>query len=43
MTKKKYKQELSTINIDNIIFADNKDVILPNKMFKHTNPNRPLE
>ena len=37
------KQALFTINIDNIIFADNKLNLLPNKALKHTNPNRPLE
>ena len=37
------KQALFTINIENIIFADNKVILLPNKTLKHTNPNRPLE
>ena len=37
------KQLLLTINIDNIIFANNKVIILPNKTLKHTKPNRPLE
>ena len=37
------KQALSTINIDNIIFADNKIILLPNKTLKHTNPNKRLE
>ena len=32
------KQELFTINIDNIIFPDNKVMLLPNKTLKHTNP-----
>ena len=36
------KQAFFTINIDNIIFADNKVILLP-KMLKHTSPNRPLE
>ena len=31
------KQALFTINIDNIIFADNKLNLLPNKALKHTN------
>ena len=34
------KQALFTINIDNISFADNKVILLPNKTLKHTNPNR---
>ena len=37
------KQPLFTINIDNIIFADNKVILLQSKTLKHTNPNRPLE
>ena len=37
------KQALFTINIENIIFADNKVILLPNKTLKHTDPNRPLE
>ena len=37
------KQALFTIHIDNIIFADNKVILLPNKTLKHTNPNKPLE
>ena len=37
------KQALFTINIENIIFADSKVIILPNKTLKHANPNRPLE
>ena len=37
------KQALFTINIENIIFADNKVILLPNKTLKRTNPNRPLE
>ena len=37
------KQALFTINIENIIFAENKVVVLPNKTLKHTNPNRTLE
>ena len=37
------KQALFTIHIDNIVFADNKVILLPNKTLKHTNPNRPLE
>ena len=37
------KQALFTINIGNIIFTDNKFILLPNKTLKHTNPNRPLE
>ena len=37
------KQALFTINIENIIFADNTVILLPNKTLKHTNPNRLLE
>ena len=37
------KQALFTSNIEKIIFADNKVILLPNKTLKHTNPNRPLE
>ena len=37
------KQAIFTIHTDNIIFADNKVILLPNKTLKHTNPNRPLE
>ena len=37
------KQAFFTSNIDNIIFADNEVIILPNKMLKHTNPNRTLK
>ena len=37
------KQAFFTINIDNIIFADNEVIILPNKTLKHTNPNRTLK
>ena len=37
------KQALFTINTENIIFADKKVILLPNKTLKHTNPNRPLE
>ena len=37
------KQALFTINIDNIIFTDNKVILLPNKTLKHASPNRPLE
>ena len=29
--------------IENIIFTDDKVILLPNKTLKHTNPNRPLE
>ena len=32
-----------TINIDNIIFADNTVILLPNKTLKHTSPNRCLK
>ena len=37
------KQGLFSLNIDNIIFTDNKVILLPNKTLKHANPNRPLE
>ena len=37
------KQAFFTSNIDNIIFADNEVIILPNKTLKHTNPNRTLK
>ena len=37
------KQALFTINIENIIFADKKVILLPNKTLKYSNPNRPLE
>ena len=37
------KQALFTIPINNIIFADDKVIFLPNKTLKHTNPNKPLE
>ena len=29
-----------TINIDNIVFADNKVILLLNKTLKHTSPNK---
>ena len=37
------KQKLFTINIENIIFTDDKVIILPNKTRKHTNPNKSFE
>ena len=37
------KQAIFTIHINNINFADNKVILLPNKTLKHTNPNKPLE
>ena len=37
------KQALFTINIESIIFADNKVILLPNKTRKHANPNRPFK
>ena len=37
------KQARFTINIENVTFADNKVILLPNKTLEHTNPNRPLE
>ena len=37
------KQTLFTINIENIIFTDDKVIILPNKTLKHTNPNKSFE
>ena len=37
------KQALFTLSIGNIIFKENKVILLPNKTMKHTRPNTPLE
>ena len=39
----KSKHTLSTIFIDNIVFVDNKVIMLPNKTLKHSQPARPLQ
>ena len=37
------KQTLFTLSTNNIIFKENKVILLPNKTMKHTQPNTPLE
>ena len=37
------KQNLFTLSINNIIFKENKVILLPNRTMKHTKPNTPLE
>ena len=37
------KQTLFTINVDNIVFEENKRVFLPNKTLRYTNTHGPLE
>ena len=37
------KQALFTRRVDNIVFKENKVILLPNKTMKHTKANRPLE
>ena len=37
------KQNLFTLSINNIIFKENKVILLPNITMKHTKPNTPLE
>ena len=37
------KQALFTLSVDNIVFKENKVILLPNKTMKHTKANRPLE
>ena len=37
------KQALFTLSVENIIFKENKIILLPNKTMKHTKANRPLE
>ena len=37
------KQALFTLSVDNIVFKENKVILLPNKNMKHTKGNRPLE
>ena len=37
------KQVLFTLSTDNIIFKENKVILLPNKIMKHTKLNTPLE
>ena len=39
----KRKHSLSTIFIDNIVFEDDKVIMLPNKTLKHSKPARPLQ
>ena len=36
-------QALFTLSVDNIVFKENKVILLPNKTMKHTKANRPLE
>ena len=37
------KQALFTLSVDNIVFKENKVILLPNKNMKHTKGNGPLE
>ena len=37
------KQVLFILGVDNIVFKENKDILLPNKTVKHTKANRLLE
>ena len=37
------KQALFTRRVDNIVFKENKVILLPNKTMKYTKANRPLE
>ena len=37
------KQAPFTLKVDNIVFKENKVILLPNKTMKHTKANRPLE
>ena len=37
------KQALFKLSVDNIVFKENKVILLPNKTLKHTKANRPLE
>ena len=37
------KQALFILRVDNIVFKENKVILLPNKTMKHTKANRPLE
>ena len=37
------KQALFTLSVENIVFKENKIILLPNKTMKHTKANRPLE
>ena len=37
------KQVLFILDVDNIVFKENKDILLPNKTVKHTKANRLLE
>ena len=37
------KQVLFKLSVDNIVFKENKVILLPNKTLKHTKANRPLE
>ena len=37
------KQALFTLSVDNIVFKENKVILLPNKTMKHTKANRCLE
>ena len=37
------KHALSTIYVDNIVFKDDKVILLPNKTLKHSKPTRPLQ
>ena len=36
-------QALFTLSVDNIVFKENKVILLPNKTMKHTKANRPLK
>ena len=37
------KQALFTLSVDNIVFKENKVILLPNKTMKNTKANRPSE
>ena len=39
----RWKQALFTLSTDNIIFKENKVILIPNKTMKHTKPNTPLQ
>ena len=36
------KHALSTIYVDNIVFKDDKVILLPNKTLKHSKPNKAI-
>ena len=43
ITDARRKQTLFTMGVENILFKENKVILLPNKAIKHSNLNRPLD